>query len=397
MRSFTGWVARTLLILLIATAVSMATVHEISETTATIKQAEGPSIQMTKKSCAGRIAFPVFVESHCTDVPGATFQLMDPRTIESVTLTPDRRYAPDDWYFTGSNLWSLTDTSRTPATPGVRVVSCLASYPGTDWHSSVLNVVHPEDQSTVLLEWRVETTGVASEAYQPSIDCIWLELPDLGSIPAVLSLQVYASTAPYLHWTEPTGQQLPDGTRGESGEDLEASMAMTNVDTSEVYSFAADAYGQVLVPSGTYSLVETANGLEEYFSMLVGQTTLVEIGLSTDAAVQGAPPITTRTFYTGTLQCDESTCSPIGGVTIRYESMDGAVSGSCITEIVETPNGYGSWCEYEYLPGVPTILTVDESTLPAGWVVTSENPQTYLVPENPDGPLGPVTFRVGPA
>lgn len=89
-------------------------------------------------------------------------------------------------------------------------------------------------------------------------------------------------------------------------------------------------------------------------------------------------------------------CASAVGVTISYESMDGTVQGSCVTEMVETPIGDGAWCEYEYIPGMPTILTLDESTLPAEWMLTSENPQTYLVPENPDGPLGPVYFEVGP-
>ncbi len=84
-------------------------------------------------------------------------------------------------------------------------------------------------------------------------------------------------------------------------------------------------------------------------------------------------------------------------MTISYASTDGSVQGACVTEAVETPNGMGAWCEYEYVPGVPTVLTLDESTLPPGLVVTSENPQTYLVPENPDGVLSPVYFRVGPA
>lgn len=105
----------------------------------------------------------------------------------------------------------------------------------------------------------------------------------------------------------------------------------------------------------------------------------------------------TRTFTAGVLYCDGTRCSPVDGATIYYESTDGAVRGLCATEIFEMPNGYGSWCEYEYVPGVPSTLTLHASTLPAGWVATSENPQTYLVPENPDGPLGSVYFQVGPA
>jgi hypothetical protein len=251
----------------------------------------------------------------------------------------------------------------------------------------------------VMLDWTFVATGVPNSTYQPSFDCIWLELPDIDAVPAALSLQVYTSDASYLNWTEPTGVELPDLPRGESSDDLEAQMVMTNTTTGEVYSFAADGYGQVLVPAGTYSLVETASGLEEYFTMIAGQTTLVEVGLAALGANTGLleTDVVTRTFAAGALYCKSTECSPLDGVTIYYESMDGSVSGSCITEIYQTPNGAGAWCDYPFIEGMPTILTLDESTLPPGTVVTSENPQTYLVPENPDGPIGPVTFIVEPA
>lgn len=361
-------------------------------------QTQSPSIQITKKRCEDLDVFPVFVESHCLDVPNATFTLTDPREIHGETLTSGEAHTPGGEQFTASNLWTLDDTSRDETTPGVRVVSCLAFEPGSNWHSSVLNVIHPEDQSTILLDWMFVSTGIPGEAYQPSLDCIWFELPNLLAMPAVLNLQVFTAETPYLNWTEPTGPELEDLARGESGEDLEAEMVMTNVDTGDVYSFAADAYGQVLVPSGTYSLVESANGNEVFFTMLIGQTTLVEVGLAAPAAAQGAPAVApeTRTFPTGAHYCDNVSCTPAVGVTIYYESSDGAVQGSCVTEPVETPWGEGAWCDYEFLPGVPTILTLDESTLPAGWALASENPLTYLVPENPDGPLSPVYFQLAP-
>lgn len=249
-------------------------------------QLDAPSIQDSKKVCGGRAAFPVYVESHCIDVPDASFMLVDPRSLHSEVLVAGEQYAPEERYFAGSRLWSLQDASAQRSTQGVRIVSCLESQPGANWHSSVPRVVIP-DEGDVLLDWMF--TGGANETYQPWLDCVWLELPDLDAMPAVLSLQVFTAETPYLTWTELTGSPLPDVGRGESGEDLEADMVMTNLDTGDVYSFAADAYGQVLVPSGTYSLVESASGLEECFYMGVGQTTLVEVGLAGSTVLQSRP------------------------------------------------------------------------------------------------------------
>jgi hypothetical protein len=338
----------------------------------------GASIQVTKKRCAGRGTFPVFVESHCVDVTDATFTVWNPLSTHAESLSFGESYVPDESHFGGSNLWSLEDSSSDVSTSGERVISCLESEPGSGWHSSVPFIVNPADSESVLLDWMV--TGAPNQTYQPSLECVWFELPDIETVPAVLSLQAYSTEAPYLNWTEKTGSQLPDVARGESGEDLEAAMVMTNTDNGEVYSFAA----------------ETANGLEEYFSMQSGQTTLVEVGLSSPVPDQNAqlPPVETSTFYTGAIYCDSLTCSQISGVSIYYESLDGTVTGSCITEEIEGPNGTAAWCNYEYVVGMPTILTLDESTLPPEWVLVSENPQTYLVPENPDGELGPVYFQV---
>lgn len=394
------WKCRVRSLLLALVLATIVPIISQSETTpASGLQSQAPSIQITKKRCEGRDVFPVFVESHCIDAPNASFELRDPRNIHLETLSSGERYVPDAWYFAGSNLWSLRDLSRDPLPPGVRVVSCLASEPGTGWHSSVPRVVHPDDPGGVLIDWMFVPTGITNETYQPSMDCVWLELLNIHDVPAVLSLQVFTADTPYLNWTELTGPRLPDLTRGESGEDLEAQMVMTNTGTGEVYSFAADAYGQVLVPPGTYSLVESANGVEQYFSLGPGDTTLVEVGLTAPASAQSAapPPGETGTFGTGVLYCDASGCSAIAGVTIYYESMDGSLSGYCVTEVMETPNGSSGWCDYPFIEGVPTTLTLDESTLPPGLVVTSENPQTYLVPEHPDGILSPVFFQVGPA
>jgi hypothetical protein len=361
------------------------------------------SIQVTKRTCAGITTFPIFVESHCTEVPDASFALTDPANAGTQTLTAGQPYTPDDASFAGDQLWSLEDVSPGAATTGVRVVSCLEATPETGWQSSVSRVVHSEVDRSVLIDW------MATDQPRPSLTCIWLELPDFPVLPAVLSLQVFTAETPYLNWTELTGAPLPDLPRGESGEDLEAAMVMTNSETGDIYSFAADAYGQVLVPAGTYSLVDSASGLEEFFTMVAGDTTLVEIGLAGGPVVQpqgspegaaSVPPAAetgVRTFTTGVLYCDDAGCAPVVDAVISYASEDGTVQGSCVTAQVEGPNGVGAWCEYEYVPGVPTVLTLEASSLPAEWVVTSENPQTYLVPENPDGELGPVYFQVGPA
>jgi hypothetical protein len=361
------------------------------------KQIESASIQITKKRCDGRDTFPVFAESHCVDVPDAVFTLMDPRSIHAETLTSGESYAPDEWYFAGSNLWSLEDHSPDATMSGSRIVSCLASEPGSSWHSAVRRVIHSDESWSVSLDWMFVATGVPNQAFQPSLDCIWFELPDMSSAATILNLQAFTSESPYLNWTDASGLPLPNLVRGESGEDLEASMVMTNVDTGDVYSFAADAYGQVLVPAGTYSLVDTGSGLEKYFTMRPDETTLVEVGLASTTSLPSAPlPAQARSFGTGALYCDAAGCTPMIGITIHFESSDGSVSGSCVTEAVATPNGYDALCQYEYIPGIPTVLTLDESTLPAGSVVISENPQMYLVPEHPSGILGPVNFVLGP-
>lgn len=248
-----------------------------------------------------------------------------------------------------------------------------------------------------MLDWMF--AGEPNQTYMPSLECVWLELPDIATVPAVLSLQVFTAQTPYLNWTEPTGSRLPDVERGASGEDLEAAMVMTNTVTQQEYSFAADEYGQVLVPAATYALVEISSGVGKYFSMASGQTTLVEIGLvgTSDLAPAPSSQVETGVFATGVLYCDAAGCKQFEGVTIYYESEDGTISGSCVTVAVQTPNGIGAWCDYEFIVGMPTTLTLDQSTLPPGWVLVSANPQSYLVPENPDGPLGPVYFEVEPA
>lgn len=103
-----------------------------------------------------------------------------------------------------------------------------------------------------------------------------------------------------------------------------------------------------------------------------------------------------REFPVGVYGCQDDDCFQLSGVTIHYESADRTHLGACTTEAVEGPNGQGAWCYFKHAPGVSTKLTVLESTLPYEWVMSSANPMTYLVPENPDGELGPVYFEVVP-
>ena len=401
MRLFAAWRHHANGIILAIFVLSSVPIAAVPEALYAFSQQENdPSIQITKRRCAERDVFPIFVESHCEEVPNASFAVKDPRDIHLETVSAGERYAPDESYFGGPSFWTITDVSPDASMQGVQVISCLAYEPGSEWHSSSKRLSYIDASRGVLLDWTFVTTGVPHSTYRPSVDCIWLELPDMSTMPATLSLQVYTSSVPYLNWTEPTGVELPDLPRGESGDDLEAQMVMTNTTTGQVYPFAADDYRQVLVPEGTYSLVETANGLAEYFTMFAGQTTLVEVGLSAPGASTGSSgtDVVTGIFAAGALYCEGTGgCVPLDGVTIHYESMDGSISGSCITEIYQTPNGAGAWCDYPVIEGMPTVLTLDESTLPPGTVVTSENPQTYLVPENPGGPLGPVFFMVEPS
>lgn len=399
MMSSPRWkLASSIIIVALLLVIALPAIASLNGARASHQQLAVPTIKIIKRVCDGRDVLPVFVESHCREDPDALFTIKDPRAIHVETLSSGQAYTPDGRYFAGSNLWAIEDVSPHASPYGVRTVSCVSLEPGSAWHSAVPRVVHSARSGNVLLDWMPVPNGVPGASHQPSIDCVWLELPGINATPAILSLQVYETGSPHLNWTEITGSRLPALPRGASGDDIEANMVMTNVETGDVYSFAADDYGQVLVPPGTYSLVDTASGLEEFFTMRSGETILVEIGLATPGIAGGTSETTeTRTFSTGVLYCEGADCSPLGGVVIHYESMDNSISGSCVTEIHQTPNGAGAWCNYAYNVGVPTILTLDESSLPPAIVVTSENPQTYLVPVNPDGPLGPVYFLTGPA
>jgi len=366
----------------------------------------GTTLRITKRSCAGRDYLPVFVESHCTTVPDAAFELTSPNSSIRATLASGDAYTPIASMFGGSSLWEVRDVSPTPATSGVRVVSCLASYPGSGWNSAVTQVIQPEEASRVLISWSFEGSGTERGAYYPSVECVWLELPNIWAVPSVLSLQVFTSEAAYLNVADAgNGARLPARPRGASGDDLEANLEMVNAATGEVYTFAADDYGQVLVPAGTYSLTETSSGVVTYIPMTGGTTFLAEIGLVTTGAPMSNAPASssvpdTKQFVTGIFLCTpgQSICDPAAGVRINYASIDGQISGSCVTEIgIGEGGGYWSLCSFSYINGIPTVFTLDESTLPAGWVLTTENPQTYLMPLTIDGILSPVMFTAEPA
>ena len=82
-----------------------------------------------------------------------------------------------------------------------------------------------------------------------------------------------------MYWTDAEYTGLGEYPRGESCETLEANMVMSNQSTGEIYSFAADAYGQVLVPAGDFVLQSTVTGYEGGVSMLPCSIVLAEVGL----------------------------------------------------------------------------------------------------------------------
>ena len=179
-------------------------------------------------------------------------------------------------------------------------------------------------------------------------------------------------------------------------------MVMSNQSTGEVYSFAADAYGQVLVPAGDYVLQNTDTGYESGVSMLPGSTVLAEIGLgglATDPQFPANPgTIPDIAEWAATVQyCDANGCLPVIGAVVYYESLDGVTSGYCITEAMDTPGGPAGVCGFEFVWGVPVRLTLDTSTLPAGTVLVSANPIDYLVQENLGGDPSVPVFELGPA
>jgi hypothetical protein len=362
-------------------------------------QTEAPSIRITKKICENA-AFPVFVESHCYDDPTASFAIETPNLQRATTLQSGASYQPTPDQLAQGDMWRIVDAQQATVVP-VTVLSCLQHRPGGDPMLGVAPVGNLRGLQRWDVWWTAADTG-SGERYSPSLECVWFELPNLPDLPAVLGLQAFTSSESYLLWTEAERTGLGEYPRGQSGEDLEANMVMTNQATGEVYSFAADAYGQVLVPAGSYLLQSADTGYEANVAMQPGATVLAEIGLG-GVATDAQPPITGDTApeigQWGVIvwYCDGGGCLPVEGATVYYESLDGTTSGACVTETMPSPGGPAGACTFEFVWGVPIRLTLETSNLPPGTTLVSPNAIEFLVEENLGGdPLLPV-FELGPA
>lgn len=362
-------------------------------------QSESPSIRITKKICDNS-SFPVFVESHCYEDAGASFEIETPNLQRVTALQSGGRYHPTPDQFAQGDMWRIIEAHESNYVP-VTVLSCLQHRPGEDLMLGVAPVGNLRGLQRWDVWWTAAITG-NGERYSSSLECIWFELPNLTELPAVLSLQAFTSNGSYLYWTDAEHTGLEEFPRGESGENLEANMVTTNQSTGEVYSFAADAYGQVLVPAGDYVLQNTDTGHDSIVSMLPGSTVLTEIGLGGFASDPQLPVDSGTTpdiagWGVIVRYCDANGCLPVVGATVYYESPDGSTSGYCVTEAMATPGGPAGVCGFEFVWGVPVRLTLDTSTLPAGTVLVSANPIDYLVQENLGGDPAVPIFDLGPA
>jgi len=224
-----------------------------------------------------------------------------------------------------------------------------------------------------------------------------------------------------MHWTDDDRPGLGEFPRGESSDTLETNMVMSHTTTGAVYSFAADSDGQVLVPDGNYLLQNTDTGYEHVIGMDPYETLLVEIGFGGQAISPGtgtgSPPITSAPdiitpndpeivpmgpelgeWAAAVRYCTTAgDCEGVQGVVISYKSFDGATSGSCITEGTMGPGGPMSLCSFEFIWGVPILLTLDTSTIPDGMVLSSENPIEFLVQENLGGDPALPVFILAPS
>jgi hypothetical protein len=86
-----------------------------------------------------------------------------------------------------------------------------------------------------------------------------------------------------------------------------------------------------------------------------------------------------------TYQCEESPCedepAPIGDVTVLVASEDGSVDyGSCTTTVEGNPGG----CTVNVDPETTVSVTVDETTIPDGYVLL-DFPVVYDVPAEKEG------------
>lgn len=250
---------------------------------ATPLEDDGPSIRITKMVCENT-TLPVFGESHCSDDPGAVFELLSPQLSLVATLTSGERYHPTGDQFAQGDMWRVVDVNASSTYAPVTVLSCLEHRPG----QSVMLGVAPVGNLRGLERWDVWWTrahlGDGQQA-MPSLECVWFELPNLTVVPAVLSLQALTSDEPYLSWTDPEQGGLGEVARGDSGDDLEVEMSLSNLITNEVYTFVADAYGHVLVPAGDYVLQSADTGNEALLHLYPGVTALAEIGIGAGSAM----------------------------------------------------------------------------------------------------------------
>lgn len=235
-----------------------------------------PSIRVTKKIC-DNTTFPVFVESHCYEDDGASFDVIAPLARTVKTIQSGNSFQPTLQHFSGGDMWRIIDANESNYAV-VTVMSCLHYRPGTNLMLGVAPTMNHRGMQRWDFLWNVAYTGDGLD-YAPSLECIWFELPNMTSMPSVLSLQAFTSTTPYMTLTDAQHTGFSEFLRGESGENLEANMIMSNTYTGDVYSFAADAYGQVLVPEGTYIVQNTDTGWQGTVQMNSGWTILVEIGL----------------------------------------------------------------------------------------------------------------------
>jgi hypothetical protein len=83
-------------------------------------------------------------------------------------------------------------------------------------------------------------------------------------------------------------------------------------------------------------------------------------------------------------------CAPGSGIWFEATAPDGAVYGSCVTEL--SPNGLSGLCSIVVPYDTTVIVTEDIDTIPAGYA-PRENPISVEIPPPPlDGPINGAVF-----
>lgn len=212
-----------------------------------VAQIEPTSKRIAKKICDNS-AFPVFVESHCYEDDSASFEIETPNLQRTTTLQSGNRFQPTAHQLVRGDMWRIIEAHESNYAP-VTVLSCLQHRPGENLMLGAAPVGNLRGLQRWDVWWTTADTG-NGERYTPSLECVGFELPNVAELPAVLSLQAFTSSESYLSWTDAERTGLGEFPRGETGEDPEANMVMSNQSTGEVHSFAAGAHGQVLFPAG---------------------------------------------------------------------------------------------------------------------------------------------------